>query len=313
MDRRADGGIGSAVPDAVSRSPFLASAGPPAAMTDLELLTAPDQPLADASEPELVRTAQTAVSRCNWVVGRCAAEWTRRYSRGRTDADFAQLVGLSADQVYQRRRVWETFGDVVESYASLKWSHFYAAVAWDDAPECLQWAEDNESTVSEMRAWRRASRGEDASETPEASPLADDPLAGPLPAFASEVRSPDAGGSSRRRGEPRDGSDEDSDAPFAAGSVSSANRETAGDAEYAPFRKGAASTPAESHEDHPAEEPAAQIARRVAGTLERLVGVLNPETVAAFRSLPERDRSRLVVAARAVAERVEALETQAAW
>ena len=64
-----------------------------------------------------------------------------RFARGRTDADFAQLVGLSADQVFQRRRVWETFADVYSGYPALKWSHFYVAVAWDDAAECLQWAQ----------------------------------------------------------------------------------------------------------------------------------------------------------------------------
>ena len=41
---------------------------------------------------------------------------------------FGAMVGLSSDQVYQRRRVWETFGDVSESYPSLKWSHFSSVV-----------------------------------------------------------------------------------------------------------------------------------------------------------------------------------------
>ena len=100
------------------------------------------------SEEELVSVAQTAVSRCNWVVGACAAQWTRKFARGRTDADFGAMVGLSSDQVYQRRRVWETFGDVHGDYPSLKWSHFYVALTWDDAPECLQWAEENQATVA---------------------------------------------------------------------------------------------------------------------------------------------------------------------
>ena len=268
---------------------------------------------APATEQGLVQAAQSAVSRCNWVVGRCAAEWTRRYARGRTDADFAALVGLSADQVYQRRRVSETFGDVVASYPSLRWSHFYAAVNWDDAPECLRWAEDNGATVAETRAWRRALRGEDAADQPDVSALADDPNSGPLLAYASEVRSPDGEGGGRPRtrgasGEADSDSDSDADVPFAVGS---AHRETAGEGEYAPFRKGAGSTPPASREEDPAEEAAAAIARRVAGTLERLVNVLSPETLSGFRSLPERDRDRLVAAAREVAERIETLELQA--
>ena len=111
------------------------------------------------SESELVRRVQDALSHCNWDVGECAAIWTKRFARGRTDADFAALVGLSADQIYQRRRVWETFADVRESYPSLKWSHFYSALTWDDAAECLQWAQDIQATVAEMKAWRRAQRG----------------------------------------------------------------------------------------------------------------------------------------------------------
>src|SRR5579863_3919925 len=115
------------------------------------------------SEAELVTRAQIAVSQCNWVVGECAQKWTQKFARGRTDADFAALVGLSPDQVFQRRRVWETFADVHPKYPTLKWSHFYAALTWDDAPECLQWADENDATVAEMKAWRRALRGEDLS------------------------------------------------------------------------------------------------------------------------------------------------------
>lgn len=104
-----------------------------------------------------------ATSHANWVVGECAAVWMKRYSRGRTDADFAQVVGLETHQVYQRRRVWESFGDVYRNYPDLRWSHFAAAVGWDNWRECLQWAQDINATVAEMRAWRRAQRGEDLS------------------------------------------------------------------------------------------------------------------------------------------------------
>jgi hypothetical protein len=73
------------------------------------------------SEDELISRAQLAVSQCNWSVGECAAKWTQKYARGRTDADFASLLGLSPDQIFQRRRVWETFADVHATYPTLKW------------------------------------------------------------------------------------------------------------------------------------------------------------------------------------------------
>src|SRR5262249_41325502 len=115
----------------------------------------------EESEEQLVSRALEAVSQCRWVVGECAARWTERYARGRTDADFAALIGLSGDQVFQRRRVWETFAGGRGEFPALKGSHFYSALTWDDAQECLRWAEETRSAVAEMRAWRRARRGED--------------------------------------------------------------------------------------------------------------------------------------------------------
>ena len=111
------------------------------------------------SEENLISVARNAVSQCNWVVGECAANWTQKYARGRTDADFGQMVGLSGDQIYQRRRVWEAFGNSYEKYTNLKWSFFYVALNWEDATKSLNWADENEATVAEMRAWRRAQNG----------------------------------------------------------------------------------------------------------------------------------------------------------
>jgi hypothetical protein len=274
-------------------------------MTDLDL------PAAEMTEQDLIRTAQLALSRCNWVVGKCAADWTQRYARGRTDSDFAQLVGLSADQVYQRRRVWETFGDVYADYTSLRWSHFYVGLTWDDAPECLQWADENGATVAEMRAWRRALRGEDLSEVADESALGDDPSMGRLAALPADVREPrdDENDRSGTRSERQDTFDDD--VPFVSGSVSSANRETAaGDGDYAPFRKDAGTPPPKSSSDDETagERPAGQIAKRVISTLERVVSIMTPQIVASFRTLPERDRIRLSQAVANLAERVAQFE-----
>lgn len=117
------------------------------------------------TERDLIATAQAALSHCNFTVGECAAKWCQRYARGRTDADFGALVGLSGEQIYQRRRVWESFADVVSDYGSLKWSHFYVSLAWDDSAECLAWADENQASVAEMKAWRRMQHGESLDET----------------------------------------------------------------------------------------------------------------------------------------------------
>ena len=114
----------------------------------------------DDEERALLAKARSAVSECAWLVGACAAEWTQRYSAGRTDADFGEHVGLSGDQVQKRRRVYETFADVRDKYPGLKWSHFYRALTWDDAPEWLQYAIDNQLDWRGMVKARRLLNGE---------------------------------------------------------------------------------------------------------------------------------------------------------
>ena len=142
------------------------------------------------TEDELISKAQSALSRCNWTVGECAFKWTKKYAKGRTDADFGKLVGMSGDQIYQRRRVCETFGNVSDNYSTLKWSHFYVALSWDDAPECLQWADENKTTVAEMKAWRKAIRGEDLTEETPPDDWGGDPAISFLPTELTEVRDP---------------------------------------------------------------------------------------------------------------------------
>jgi hypothetical protein len=108
------------------------------------------------SEAALIASAKEAISTCNWKVGECASNWTAKWARGRTDADFGAAVDLTAEQVGQRRRVWDRWGENRISYSVLSWSHFLVAIAWEDADTYLQWACDNRATVSEMKAYRHA-------------------------------------------------------------------------------------------------------------------------------------------------------------
>ena len=282
---------------------------------------APESAVGDAAETEsqLVETAQVAVSRCNWVVGRCAAEWTRRYARGRTDADFAALVGLSADQVYQRRRVWETFADVRERYETAaepgvpqkgpRWSHFYVALTWDDAPECLDWAAENEATVAEMKAYRRALHGEDLSAPAARGPADDfagDPSVIRLPTDPVAVRDPDeyAGASGERPPWDEDGAT--ADRPQAA---LAALRETgpAGENEeggesggdgYAPFSSGAVTPPGASGASETENKTVANAAR-LSKTLQRIDATLTEAVLDSFRHLSDSRKGDLAESARA--------------
>lgn len=246
------------------------------------------------TEAELIATAQTAVSLCNWVVGECASKWTTKYARGRTDGDFAQEIGLTPDQVYQRRRVWESFGDVRSEYPNLKWSHFYVALNWDDAPECLQWGNDNEATVAEMRAWRRAVHGEDLSSDSEEqfsewggdSSVVFVPSENTLVKDVADYPGP-SGGAVRGR----DGQTSDDRAPAFA------RESSPGGDDYAPFRKDAATAPGEGGRTATLDKQqvtAEQLVKKLTITLERFDKELSPALAREMRSLDEKLRTRLL-------------------
>jgi hypothetical protein len=109
---------------------------------------------ADDAEYQLIQTAHKAANAPNWVIGECASRWFHGYARGRTDAAFAEMIEQGEDKVFQCRRVWEKFGSIYAGFKHLTWSHFRAAVQWEDAAELLEWAEDCEATVKEMSAYR---------------------------------------------------------------------------------------------------------------------------------------------------------------
>lgn len=244
------------------------------------------------TEEQLILRAQESLSQCRWVVGECAAKWTKRFARGRTDADFGNLIGLSGDQVYQRRRVWESFADVAEQFPHLRWSHFYCALNWDDAMECLQWAEDMQGTVAQMRAWRRAQHGEDLTTDGE-------DLDAPLTLHTAYVQDPGEGGGPRRNSS-------GGEAPFdveseydAEGNPVSRMAGVARDVEqgenYAPFRSGATTPPREQKEKSSLATPLTteQLAKRLCSTLERCAKAVTTDFIEDVSSLPEKVRERL--------------------
>lgn len=258
----------------------------------------------EETEQQLISTAQEAVSQCRWVVGECASKWTQRYARGRTDADFAALVGVTPDQVFQRRRVWETFATVRDEFPRLKWSHFYAALTWDDALESLRWAAEMEAPVAEMRAWRRALRGEDL------TVAVDEEVVQFLPTEPEFVHDPEHFGGSGKRAEARGGDSDATGERNLAGSVARQAGDEGGD--YTPFRADAANpAPAGGHrerQDEPVEPPTPeQLVKRLTSTLERCAKVLSPEFRKDFRRLPEPVRQKFFAAAKDLAESVAAL------
>lgn len=261
------------------------------------------------SEEQLIATARDAVSQCNWVVGECASKWTQRYAKSRTDADFGQMVGLTGDQIFQRRRVWESFGGVYQNFAGLKWSFFYVALNWEDAEECLTWARDSDATVAEMRAWRRAQRGEDLfAESSEgysewAAPLGIDTSGIPLTRVVDPSQFTPAGAGDR------------------AGLAAAVGDRTGGGVatmdmvardlndNYAPFRADAASPAPKLREEVPgAERPELtpeQFWKRASAMLDKLNRALTPHLLKALDTQPEPVREKLREALMDIREKLD--------
>lgn len=243
------------------------------------------------TEQDLIERAQDALNQCNWVIGECAAQWTKRYAKGRTDADFGAKIGLSGDQVFQRRRVWETFSDIHTDYTKVKWSHFYAALNWDDAAECLQWSDEMGSTVAEMKAWRRAQRGEDLTEQGEEdAPFAESAIEhlSPVTGF---VRDP---GDETDEGRLRNGNRERGEGSEAS-TVATAARGTHEDQPYSPFGKEARG-PAPGETATKPRKSAEEILQTLAGALERCDKALTPAVLEDFSSTKPETRKRFLTA-----------------
>ena len=129
--------------------------------------TAPDSssstPQANAEElaGRYIGQWNRLVSTTNWEKGRIICQWREammldgapvtEYS----DEAWAQLVGgVTSQHVGRLRRVSQRFGDVTDQFEGLFWSHFQAALDWDDAEMWLEGSLQNEWSVSQMRGKR---------------------------------------------------------------------------------------------------------------------------------------------------------------
>jgi hypothetical protein len=149
--------------------------------------------------------------------------------------------------------------------------------------------------VAEMKAWRRALRGEDLT----VDAVDDEWGVAYVPSEAVAVKDPAEFGESDRRA--RNGRTESNAERSAAETVTAVARDSGvGDSDYAPFRSGAGS-PAPKQVDSVATEPRPQVSpeqliTRMSGTLERINEAMTPDVLKAFKSLPEKKRSRFLKA-----------------
>jgi hypothetical protein len=123
---------------------------------------------ADETEQQVIAravSAREAEGQAWYTIGECADAWCERYAAGRTDADFAKLIGSDRQRVNEAKRVWQRFGSVVRtSGQNLSYSHYVTALGWEDAETYLEMAVECELSVDGMQKRRGIDRRIDAGE-----------------------------------------------------------------------------------------------------------------------------------------------------
>ena len=122
-------------------------------------------PVDDASRP-YVGKWHTLVSTTNWEKGRIILEWRAAKEQAGeevseySDEAWANLVGeVTSQHVGRLRRVFEKYGDRYTEYEGLYWSHFHAAIDWEDAEIWLEGALQKGWSISQMRKARDKAHG----------------------------------------------------------------------------------------------------------------------------------------------------------
>ena len=148
-----------------------------------ESLTSEEKPVSeDAPTPEVeeafsrfLRFWDLLVSTTNWEKGKIIHEWRESLKTlgapvsVYSDEAWARRAGnVSPQHVGRLRRVHERFGEVHEEYSSLFWSHFQAALDWNDAEMWLEGAVQNKWSVAKMREQRWQAQGAPEKEKPKA-------------------------------------------------------------------------------------------------------------------------------------------------
>ena len=154
----------------------------PAESPESQLVAAVDSAPRDAPEMSADAVASSTpfvgrwnelVSTTNWEKGRIIADWRAELERSGapitdySDEAWARLVGgVTSQHVGRLRRAHERFGGVYAEYPGLYWSHFQAALDWDDAEVWLEGALAGRQSVSQMRAARWEAHGGSPAEGP---------------------------------------------------------------------------------------------------------------------------------------------------
>lgn len=122
--------------------------------------------LAEETSQQFVGRWMRLVSTTNWEKGRIIAEWrqalidagagVQEYS---DEAWSRRLGNISSQHAGRLRRTYTRFASTYAEYQGLFWSHFQAALDWEDAEMWLEGAAQSGWSVSEMRRSRAETLG----------------------------------------------------------------------------------------------------------------------------------------------------------
>ncbi len=115
----------------------------------------------EATSSKFLQTWQRLVSTTNWEKGRIILQWRESLVASGapvsvySDDAWSRYVGnVTPQHVGRLRRVYQRFNESYSEYDGLFWSHFQAAVDWDDAEMWLEGAVQGGWSVAKMRKQR---------------------------------------------------------------------------------------------------------------------------------------------------------------
>jgi len=136
-----------------------------------------DEQAAEIAQPYVGQWNQL-ISTTNWEKGRIISAWRAALIDAKADAgqysDEAwsrRVGGVTAPHVGRLRRVYDRYGSTYQTYDGLYWTHFLAALDWDDAPLWLEGAAREGWSVAVMREQRWQAHGAVESQRPTGSQI----------------------------------------------------------------------------------------------------------------------------------------------
>src|SRR3977135_648877 len=125
-----------------------------------------DSALIDQTSETFLGQWKRLVSTTNWEKGQIIFEWREALRDSGapaiefSDDAWARRVGnVTPQHVGRLRRAYERFAATRAEYPGLFWSHFQAALDWDDPELWLEGAVQSSWSISEMRQKRWEANG----------------------------------------------------------------------------------------------------------------------------------------------------------